>query len=195
MVRQLIAGRGRLLSHVELVYRPGERRIVAAFFELLGCAVVDPGREFLVVHVDPENRDPRMLDNCLYASEATPEQLRFEEALATALREEGALRSAHLALGARNTVAPQRTTHFGIRVASLEALDEIVARLRSAPPTELAGRVEVAGVVRPGDPGSLSPMLAQAFVRTDSCAAGFVSLGQHVELQAAVRPERSMEEA
>ena len=34
------------------------------------------------------------------------------------------------------------------------------------------------------DAESLSESLVQAFVRTDVCAAGFISLGQHIKLQA-----------
>ena len=78
----------------------------------------------------------------------------------------------------------QRTTHFGIRLASVEALEQLLARIRSLPDPELEGRLELAAVFRPGDPGALSDTLIQAFVRTDVCAAGLIRLGQHIELQA-----------
>ncbi len=37
----------RLLNHVEMVYLPGERRLVAKLFQALGCAVVDRGGTFM----------------------------------------------------------------------------------------------------------------------------------------------------
>jgi hypothetical protein len=48
---------------------------------------------------------------------------------------------------------------------------------------ELAGRVSVSGVFRPGDPGSYTDTMVQAFVRTDVIASGLLTFGQHVELQ------------
>ncbi len=47
----------------------------------------------------------------------------------------------------------------------------------------LAGRVSVSGVFRPGDPGSYTDTMAQAFVRTDVIASGLLTFGQHIELQ------------
>jgi hypothetical protein len=184
MARTLIDGSGGLVNHVELVYRPGERGLVGELFETLGCRVVDTGGPFLVIHADPETPDPRMPDNCLYASEVTAEQWRFEEVLAGALAGDTELRSAHAAFANMNRAKPQHTTHFGIRMSSLARLDEVLARVAAEAHSRLAGRVEIAGVFRPGDKGSLSPILVQAFVKTDLCAAGFVSLGQHIELQA-----------
>jgi hypothetical protein len=184
MARQLINGQGGLLNHVELVYRPGERELVARLFEILGCRVIETGRAFLVMHVDPEVPDPLSLDNCLYASEVTPEQWRFEQELGRTLEGAPALRAAYDEFSNRTRSKPQHTTHFGIRMSSVARLDEVLGRIESAREAKLAGRVSVAGVFRPGDPGSLSDTLVQAFVRTDVCAAGFVTLGQHIELQA-----------
>ena len=48
---------------------------------------------------------------------------------------------------------------------------------------DLAGRVSVSGVFRPGDPGSYTDMMTQAFVRTDVIASGLLAFGQHIELQ------------
>jgi hypothetical protein len=48
---------------------------------------------------------------------------------------------------------------------------------------ELAGRVSVSGVFRPGDPGAYTDTMVQAFVRTDVVAAGLLAFSQHVELQ------------
>ncbi len=177
----------RLLNHVEAVYRPGDRALVGRLFELLGCAAVDTGGPFLIVHVDPEQRDPAMLDNCVYASEVTPAQLALEDAFIAALAEQEKLADGLAAYTDHNTSKPQFTTHFGLAM-SIEALDAAIDRVEHVRETdpELADHVSVTGVFRPGEPGSLSPTLVQAFVQTDLCAAGLIALGQRFELQARV---------
>ena len=176
MARQLVDTGGRLLNHVELVYRPGERQRVAALFRALGCGVIETGGPYLVVRVAPDGAG--FLHNVLYASEATEAQLRFEEALSEALSN-GKLADAHRGWRDSQLHEPQRTTHFGLRLASSGELDEILARIEAQPELGLA----VAGVFRPGDPGALSDTLIQVFLHTELCAAGLVCLGQHIELQ------------
>ena len=186
MDRQLISGSGGLLNHVEMVYRPSERALVRRLFEALGCKVIETDGRFLVIHADPQAPDPRMLDNCLYVSEVTPEQWRFEEALQRELGSRHELLESYRAFAAMTRRRPQHTTHFGIRLSSLERLEGILASLESLRDEEPSWRkrVEISGVFRPGDAESLSDTLVQVFVRTDLCAAGFISLGQHIELQA-----------
>ena len=48
---------------------------------------------------------------------------------------------------------------------------------------DLVGRVTLSGVFRPGDPGSYTDTMTQAFVRTDVIASGLLAFGQHIELQ------------
>jgi len=177
----------RMLNHVEMVYRPGDRQLVGRLFELLGCAAVETGGPFLIIHVDPENPDPTKLDNCVYASEMTAAQLRLEDALSQALDAESALSDGHAGYTDHNTSRPQFTTHFGLAMSVAE-LDAALARIEKAQADdpEVGKRVTIAGVYRPGDEGSLSPTLVQAFVQTDLCAAGLVTLGQRFELQARV---------
>ena len=121
-------------------------------------------------------------DNCFYASEMTEEQRSLEEVLKASLGGEAELADRYQKFVARFEREPQRTTHLGVRLPSEEVLEAVLARLDDPVP-ELAGRVRVARVIRPGEPGSLAPNLIQAFVRTDVCAAGLVCLGQHFELQ------------
>ena len=80
---------------------------------------------------------------------------------------------------------PQLSAHFGLRVPTEAALDEIVERVGHAATADadLAGRVAVDGVFRPGEPGAIAPNMVQAFVWTDVVAAGLLVLGQHVEVQ------------
>jgi hypothetical protein len=168
----------RRLTHVELLYRPGERDLAAKVLSLLGCDPVDHGGEFFTSFIEPTGARDYM-NNVLYASEVGAEQWALEQALVERL---GDARDAFVT-SMRHT--PQRTTHFGFRVADEAALDSLVERVRDAGESDpdLAGRVAVDGVYRPGDPGALATNLVQAFVWTDVVAAGLLSLGQHVEVQ------------
>jgi len=80
---------------------------------------------------------------------------------------------------------PQRSTHFGIRVPDRDRFDAVIDGLRDAAAhdPDLAGRVRLSAVFAPGDPGSLTDAMIQAFVHTDVVAAGLLVLGQHFELQ------------
>jgi hypothetical protein len=172
------AGSGRRITHVELLYRPGERALAAKVFTLLGCEAVDRGGQFFTALIDPSA--PRdYVENVLYASEVGPAQWELEQALATGTTE------AHAAFIAAMRRSPQHSTHFGFRVPDEPSLDAIVARVERAgrDDPELAGRVAVDGVFRPGEPGSIAPTLVQAFIWTDVVAAGLLTLGQHIEVQ------------
>lgn len=173
----------RRLNHVELVYAPGERRLAARVFELLGCRVEDRGGPFLTAYVEPGEND--IANNVMYASEATPEQWAFEQALSGALRQTGTLGDAARAYQGRLRVEPQRSCHFGIRFSSHETYEAALGKIRRAgeDDPDLKGRVALSGVFRPGDPGAYSKIMIQAFVRTDVIASGMLSLGQHIELQ------------
>lgn len=170
------------INHVELVYRPGERTLAHRVLELFGCEVEDPGGPFLRASVDPVNVN--FANNTLYASEVTPEQWRLEQALDASARAGGELPAAVAAYLDRLRGEPQRSFHFGIRFGTEDELMTAVERIRKAGEEgELAGRVGVSGVFRPGDPGAYSKIMVQAFTRTDVVAAGLLHLGQHVELQ------------
>ena len=164
------------LNHVELVYRPAERDLAKRVFEVLGCRPVDRGGTWFTSFVAAEGTD--WSNNVLYASEVTPEQWALEQALPAATSE----RAAYLE---RLRLEPQRSCHFEIRLADEAALDAVCARVRQAGAEdgELAGRIRLAGVFRPGDPGAVAETMVQAFVWTDVVATGLLTLGQHIELQ------------
>ena len=172
----------KALNHVELVYAPGERPLARALFELLGCDVHDSGGPFLSARIAHGQTD--LANNCLYASEVTPEQWALEQALRAELGG-GSLAVPGAGYLRRLRAEPQRSCHFGIRYPTIEELDATLDRIEHvedhAP--ELAGRVSVSGVFRPGDPGSYTDTMVQAFVRTDVVASGLLSFGQHFELQ------------
>jgi hypothetical protein len=170
----------RQLTHAEFVYRPGERHLAAAFFELLGCRAADRGGEFFSSFIEPAAAD--YSSNVFYASEVTPEQWELEHAIAGDAGAVGGARTAYLERLRRE---PQRSFHLGFKVPTEAALDAIVDRIGVAAVDHplLAGRVAVAGVFRPGDPGAIAPNMVQAFIWTDVVAAGLLSMGQHVEVQ------------
>ena len=168
----------RRLTHVELLYRPGERELAQKVLRLLGCDPVDRGGEFFTSFVDPDGvRD--YANNVLYASEVGAAQWELEKRITEA---SGIARATYLTTMREQ---PQRSTHFGFRVASEAALDELVARVRAAgaDDPELAERVAVDGVYRPGEPGSIAQNMVQAFIWTDVIAAGLLTFGQHIEVQ------------
>jgi hypothetical protein len=171
----------RLLSHVELVYAPGERALVARAFELLGCSVRDPGGRYLVVRA---TADGTFTENVWYASEVTPEQWSLEGVLRERTSDDAFSRALD-AYAALASSRPQDAPHFGIQYAELEDLDAAVARVARvdelAP--ELAGRITVTRRIEPGDPASLSPSVVQVFLHTSLFASGLLALGQGVELQ------------
>jgi hypothetical protein len=136
--------------------------------------------------VDPAVAD--VANNACYASEVTPEQWALEQALATAIADDdadgGAIGGAARAYLDRLHAEPQRSFHFGIRFHSHDDFEATLDRVRAAADDpELAGRITLSGVFRPGDPGAYAPTMVQAFVRTDVVAAGLLAFGQHVELQ------------
>ena len=171
------------LNHVELVHRPGERALAARLFELLGLRVVDRGGTFFTAFIDGGTTD--LLNNALYASEVTPEQWVLDRALLARFAGDDDVGTAGRAYLDRVAHEPQRSSHFGIRYPELERLEAVLAAVDAAGREDpaFAGRVCVSGVFRPGDPGSYTDVMVQAFVKTDVVAAGLLALGQHVELQ------------
>jgi hypothetical protein len=174
--------KGRLLNHLEMVYRPGERHLVTKLFTTLGCTVTDSGHTHLGIAVGAT--DKFGLNNAMYASEVTPEQWALEQLLKKALADGSPLAAAYAGYEEKFRRNPQLTAHFGIRYPSFEALEETLARLENHLDPELVGRVQIKGIFRPGDPGSMSSFIMQSFIKTDVAASGLITLGQHIELQA-----------
>jgi hypothetical protein len=172
----------RQLNHVEFVYRPGERELAKRFFELWGCAVTDRGGTFFTACIDSSVHD--FMNNCIYASEVTPEQWAFEIALQATMQDE-VVAVANRRYRERLSREPQRSCHFGIRFLDLERLESALERVAAAgnKDPDFVGRVALSGVFRPGESGSYSDTLVQAFVRTDVVASGLLTFGQHIELQ------------
>ena len=142
MSTTIVTDRG-FLNHTELVYRPGERALATQVFETLGCRVVDPDGPYLVILVDPKSED--FIDNVLYASEVTPEQWAFEQALQKSLMRDEELARACGGFRDHAVSTPQSTTHFGLRLPSIEQFDETLERIENLK-GDLAGRLNISGV-------------------------------------------------
>jgi hypothetical protein len=172
----------KALNHVELVYAPGERALARAVFELLGCDIHDSGGPFLSGKIASGQGD--LVNNVMYASEVTPEQWALERALKDALAR-GVLQQPGDAYVAKLRAHPQRSCHFGIRYPTAEDLDATLDHIEHVADhqPELAGRITVSGVFRPGDPGAYTDTMTQSFVHTDVIASGLLAFGQHIELQ------------
>ncbi|MBM3658934.1 MAG: hypothetical protein FJW95_05445 [Actinobacteria bacterium] len=172
----------RALNHVELVYAPGERPLARALFEVLGFDVRDSGGPFLTGMIQTGQGD--FANNALYASEVTAEQWVLEQALRAEIAG-GALAGPTAGYLDDLRAHPQRSCHFGIRYPTVGDHDAVIDRIVNvedhAP--DLVGRVILSGVFRPGDPGSYTDTMTQAFVRTDVIASGLLAFGQHIELQ------------
>jgi hypothetical protein len=194
MPRELSHPTAKMLSHLELIYAPGERALARTLLRALGFRVLDPQTDpipanlgpaaapFLIVYVDPKSDD--VFDNVLYVSEVSAPQRRFEEALRERLAEDGELARLHGELRAAYAGKPQMMTHLGVGFASAEEVERACERVAREP--ELAGRVVVSPVYRPGGPGSLDDRVIQAFVYTDVVATGLLCAGQQIELQVRV---------
>jgi hypothetical protein len=190
MGRAILEPSVRLLNHNELIYAPGDRGLARDLFRALGCRVLDPQEEtgpgdlgpaagpYLIIFVQPDSDD--LIDNVMYASEATPAQWAFERLLRNHIDGDEELTEARKAFLAQFSVTPYAMTHFGI--AMNEAQQEAALERIAANP-ELRKRVRVAGPFRPGDPGSVDPRVIQAFIRTDIVSANLLAGEQQIELQ------------
>jgi hypothetical protein len=170
----------RRLTHVELLYRPGERDKAVKVLALLGCEPLDRGGHWFTAFVDPaagEGRD--YSNNVFYASEVSAAQWELEQALCRGLPDD---RQAYVDEMRRD---PQHSAHFGFRVGDRAALDAVLDRVRAAADSDpdLRGRVAVDGVFEPDAPDAIATTMVQAFIWTDVVASGLLALGQHIEVQ------------
>lgn len=177
---------GRRLNHVEFAHRPGESALAVALFEALGCGceIIDtpPYGKYIVVSLDGSPHG----ENDMFASEAEPEQLALEEALAEAVAARPDLARAAAGFRGLQREKAFRATHFGLRMPSVAALDAVIARLGALAAGELAGRLELGLTMERSREEALatsSPM-KQIWVWTDVVSTGLLAVGQQMELQA-----------
>ena len=113
---------------------------------LFGCRVLDPQEEtgpgdlgpaagpYLIIFVQPDSDD--LIDNVMYASEATPAQWAFERLLRNHIDGDEELTEARKTFLAQFSVTPYAMTHFGI------AMNEAQQKppWSGSPPTRTCGR-------------------------------------------------------
>jgi hypothetical protein len=177
----------RRLNHVEFVHRPGDRELTVALFDALGCASrindTPPYGAYVVVDLDGSPHGV----NDMFVSEAEPAQLALEEALARAMTVEGSEAAlARDGFRAFLREQPYRATHVGLRIPSVGALDEVVARLEALRAGPLVGRLELGGFMSrtAEESAAMSAPLKQLWIWTDVFSTGLLTIGQQIELQA-----------
>lgn len=169
----------RRLNHVEFAHRPGEGPLAVLLFEALGCSCVTidtpPYGAYVVVSLDGSPHG----QNDMFASEAEPEQLALEAAM---LADGEALAQFRRLQRER----PFRVNHIGLRIPSVAALDETLARLEALASGALAGRLELGfGMERTLEEARASDTpIKQRWIWTDVISTGLLALGQQIELQA-----------
>ena len=183
-MRRSSASQGNLLSHLNAVYRPGDRDLAVELAEALGLTpVVMPITEtFTLVAAHADGRDQDAVVNVVYLSEMAPGQAELESAI-----EEKAAADARLGevLEAYRTQArerPDSSVHFGVLFPTDAALEPVLDKLRNQLSPALRQRVSVNELPAYGPvPGF--PDIRQVFVYTDVFTAGSALLGQLIELQ------------
>lgn len=172
----------RVLSHIETVYRPGERHLVLLLLNGLGLKIEET-HGYILGFID-ERTETNHLENMISASEITPEHWKFEQALTAAINRP---ELAELSTSYQHALKtqPQTRPHFGMAYSSMtewEATVERIRRMLEEHP-ELRGRIELASLFKPGDPGSQSDYLQHAFIYTNVIGSSCLSLGLVIELQ------------
>jgi len=179
--------RGTLLSHVEALYRPGERDLAIDLVKALGCAVTDTGFNgdgtdtFLAVHPNPE--DPDSQNNVFYISEVRPEQLSLEQHLQRLSEEDRPLSALLESYRAAACAKPFGIPHFALRYRDPREVQLAEARINAMREGPLAERLNLR-VFYPGDADAAVGKSVQGFVYQDVIVSGSFLLGQVIELQA-----------
>jgi hypothetical protein len=178
---------GRRLNHVEFAHRPGEGDLVTLLFDALGCSsyVVDtpPFGKYVVVQLDGSPHG----ENDIFASQAEPEQLALEDALRAEIGAgSSGLGAATARFRALQRERPFRATHVGLRLPSVQALDEAIDRLRELSAEKLRGRLDLGEPLSrsAAEAESMSAPLKQIWIWTDVISTGLLTVGQQFELQA-----------
>jgi hypothetical protein len=173
---------GRRLNHVEFAHRPGEAGLAVQLFEALGCTceLIDspPYGQYVVISLDGSPHG----ENDMFASEAEPEQLALEDAIGGAVGSGEAARQFRELQRARAF----RASHVGLRIPSVAALDETIARLEALQTGALAGRLELGfGMNRTIEEArATNTPIKQIWIWTDVISTGLLTIGQQFELQA-----------
>lgn len=172
----------RRLNHLEFAHRPGEGPLAVRLLEALGCGctVIDtpPYGKYIVVSLDGSPHG----ENDMFVSEMEPEQLALEDALQSRLGSASELADFRRLQRER----PFRATHFGLRMPSVAALEQVKRRLGELAEGELKGRLELGYVMTRSqeEARATSSPMSQIWIWTDVFSTGLLAVGQQIELQA-----------
>jgi hypothetical protein len=180
-------GKGRRLNHVEFAHRPGEGDFAVALFEALGCSctVIDapPYGAYIVVSLDGSPHG----QNEMFASQAEPEQLALEDALAQQIATDiSGIGKAAAGYRSIQREKAFRANHVGMRIPDVAALNEVIDQLGLLAAGRLAGRLELGFIMERSfeEARSSDTPLKQIWVWTDVISTGLLAVGQQFELQA-----------
>lgn len=180
-------GQGRRLNHVEFAHRPGEGEIAVELLEALGCSceVVDTPEfgAYIVVSLDGSPHG----ENDMFASQAEPEQLVLEDALAGQIAAGGsALAEASTRFRGLQRDKAFRATHIGMRIPTVATLNEVIEKLGALAGGKFAGRLELGfGMERTVEESrATGTPIKQLWIWTDVISTGLLTFGQQIELQA-----------
>lgn len=177
---------GTLLSHVESLYRPGERQLAIELVEALGCVVSDTGFKgdgvdtFLAVHPNPDDRDVQ--NNAFYMSQIRPEQLAVEERLQLVTATDPVLAAAMADYREAARTKPFGVPHFALRYRSRKSIEAAETRLKAGLIPRLKDRLHLR-VFYPGDADAAVGTSVQGFLHQDVVVSGSFLMGQIIELQ------------
>ena len=176
---------GKLLNHVEALYRPGERALAIELVEALGCAVSDTGFKgdgvdtFLAVHANPDDRN--MQNNVFYISEMRPEQQALEARLKLFSETDTEFAALLASYREQALTKPFGVPHFALRYTSSKAVEDAEARVNELK-AKVKDRLHLR-VFRPGDADVAVGNLIQGFLYQDVVVSGSFLMGQLIELQ------------
>lgn len=178
--------KGKLLNHIEALYRPGERELAIDLAEALGCAISDTGFKgdgadtFLAVHPNPDDRNAQ--NNVFYMSQIRPEQLALEERLRDLARQDSNLADDLKSYSHAARTKPFGVPHFSLRYPSGQAVEEVASRIEKSLKQRLADRLHFR-IFRPEDADAAVANLIQGFLYQDVIVSGSFLMGQLIELQ------------
>jgi hypothetical protein len=183
----LSATGARRLNHVEFAHRPGEGHLAMELFAALGCVCSEidspPYGKYVVVSLDGSPHG----ENDIFVSQAEPEQLALENALQGEIAYGGSgLGAAAAEFRRMQHQRPYRATHFGLRLPSVTALNEAIAKLSALSEGSFAGRLELGYAMHRSieEARATSSPVQQIWVWTDVISTGLLAFGQQIELQA-----------
>ncbi|MDG2005568.1 MAG: hypothetical protein P8J20_19770 [Novosphingobium sp.] len=175
-----------VLSHVEAIYRPGDRQLATDLFEALGCKTYDTetpslaGSSYISVHPDHSDRS---LDNVLYLSEMTEAHCGLDDILKARLESDEELRAARDQYRNMADEKPFGLAHIAIRYPTYDMLEQVLAEAEQKLTPEMRTRASLR-IFRPGDSKDIGWDSIQAFVYTDIAVSGISVFGQVFELSA-----------